>query len=134
MIGGGGLTGDADSRLWLGQTDNLDLGTKGERVLETSLGDQPFLQNPSAHWLAMLPQPPPSPPLDPFETVHIRSLAAALAKLNIKVQIEDLLKAVHEEDEAWRAESAAEEAQLRAAMSKRQSTTNSLPAPDNRPV
>ena len=76
----------------------------------------------------MLPQPPPSTPLDPLGAVRIRSLAAALVKLNIKVSIEDLLRAVHEEDEAWRAESDAEEAQLRAAMSKRQSTADSLPA------
>ena len=64
----------------------------------------------------MLPQPPPSPPLDPLESVRIGSLAAALVKLNINVPIEDLLKAVHEADEARRAES---EAKNRAAMSKR---------------
>ena len=64
----------------------------------------------------MLPQPPPSTPLDPLGAVRIRSLAAALVKLNINVPIEDLLKAVHEEDEARRAES---KAKHHAAMIKR---------------
>ena len=38
------------------------------------------------------------------QVVRIASLAAALVKLNIKVSIEDLLKAIHDESEAMRAE------------------------------
>ena len=45
----------------------------------------------------MLPPPPPS---DFILVVHVDSMAAALAKLNIKVPVEDLVKAIREEDEA----------------------------------
>lgn len=84
----------------------------------------------------MLPQPPPAPPLDPrypFGSIRISSLVAALVKLDIKVPIEELLKAI--QDEARRANLAAEAAQhnidpahRRTAMSKCQPTANSLPA------
>ncbi|KIK07135.1 hypothetical protein K443DRAFT_88036 [Laccaria amethystina LaAM-08-1] len=53
--------------------------------------------------------PPPPPPPSPRsgsckdQIIHIPSLAAALVKLNIKISVEDLMKAVHEEDEARRA-------------------------------
>jgi len=40
--------------------------------------------------------------------VYIDSIAAALTKLNIKVPIEDLVKVIHEEDEARRAKEAAQ--------------------------
>lgn len=83
----------------------------------------------------MLPQLPPPPPPDLFGVVciDIDSLAAALVKLNIKVPIEDLLRAIQDEDEVKYAKEAAEAAQVspaqrRAVMSGRKSTTNSLPA------
>jgi hypothetical protein len=47
--------------------------------------------------LAMLPiLPPPGFP----EVVHITSVVAALDKLNVKIPIEDLVKAIRDEDEA----------------------------------
>ena len=36
--------------------------------------------------------PPPPPPADTLQVVHIDSLAAALAKLKVKIKIEDLIK------------------------------------------
>jgi hypothetical protein len=59
----------------------------------------------------------PPPPLQD-DTVHIASLAAALAKLNVKIPIEDLVKVIHDEDEARRVKVAAEETQRRAALSE----------------
>ena len=38
--------------------------------------------------------------IDDLLLVHIASLEAALAKLDIKIPIKDLLKAIHDEDEA----------------------------------
>ncbi|KAJ7654308.1 hypothetical protein B0H17DRAFT_1146804 [Mycena rosella] len=61
----------------------------------------------------------PSPPLaDSLQVVQISSLAAALAKLNIEIPVEDVVKAVHREDEAKRATSSAQATQRRAALSK----------------
>ncbi|KAJ7047055.1 hypothetical protein C8F04DRAFT_1248089 [Mycena alexandri] len=50
--------------------------------------------------------------------VQISSLAAALAKLNIGIPVEDVIKAVHREDEAKRATLSAQATQRRAALSK----------------
>jgi hypothetical protein len=61
---------------------------------------------------------------DTLQVVHIDSLAAALAKLKVVIKIEDLIKVVHDEDEAKRAKVAAEVTQRRGALSKR----DSLPA------
>jgi len=48
---------------------------------------------------------PPPPPLgSTSQFVHIDSLAATLAKLNINIPIEDLTKVIHDVDEAKRAE------------------------------
>jgi len=61
--------------------------------------------------------PHPSPPADfpppPVEYLHVRlgSVVAALAKLNIKISIEDLLKSTREVDEATRTKFTAEEFQ-----------------------
>ena len=61
--------------------------------------------------------PPPFPPADlpppPVEYLHVRlgSVVAALAKLNIKISIEDLLKSTREVDEASRIKFTAEEFQ-----------------------
>ncbi|KAJ7652138.1 hypothetical protein DFH06DRAFT_1206880 [Mycena polygramma] len=52
----------------------------------------------------------PSPPLP--EVVAISSLAAALASLNIGIPVEDVIKAVHREEEAKRAASSAQATQL----------------------
>ncbi|KAJ7136179.1 hypothetical protein C8R44DRAFT_769863 [Mycena epipterygia] len=54
------------------------------------------------------------PPTDSFQVVQIPSLAAALAKLNVQIPFEDVMKAVREEDE--RAASTAQVAQRRAAL------------------
>jgi hypothetical protein len=70
---------------------------------------------------------PPPPPADALQVVHIASLAAALAKLNVKIPIEDLIKVIHDEDEAKRVKVAAEATQRRAALSERKSTPHSLP-------
>ena len=70
---------------------------------------------------------PPPPPADALLVVHITSLAAALAKLNIKIPVEDLIKVIHEEDEAKRVKvTAADATQRRAAMSERKSTPHSF--------
>ncbi|KZP06358.1 hypothetical protein FIBSPDRAFT_1053580, partial [Athelia psychrophila] len=53
-------------------------------------------------------------PSDAPQVVHIDSLEAALAKLNVNVPIKDLLKLIHEEDEAKRAAAAT---QCRTALS-----------------
>ncbi|KAJ7243883.1 hypothetical protein B0H12DRAFT_1129890 [Mycena haematopus] len=62
----------------------------------------------------------PSPPLaDSLQVVQISSLAAALAKLNIGIPVEDVIKAVpREEDEAKRATLSARATQRRAVLSK----------------
>jgi len=54
------------------------------------------------------------------------TLVGALVKLNIKIQIEHLLKVIHDEGEAKRV---AEATHRHAVMSKRQPTTDSLPRP-----
>jgi hypothetical protein len=75
--------------------------------------------------LSILPRPPP---VDSLQVVHIDSLAAALTKLNVKIPIEDLLKVIHDEDEAKRVEVTADAVQRRAALSKRKSNPYPLPA------
>ena len=70
---------------------------------------------------------PPPPPADTLQVVHIDSLAAALAKLKVKIKIEDLIKVVHDEDEAKRVKIAAEATQRRGALSKRESAPHFLP-------
>ncbi|KAJ6468936.1 hypothetical protein C8R45DRAFT_436075 [Mycena sanguinolenta] len=61
----------------------------------------------------------PSPPLaDSLQVVQISSLAAALAKLNTGVPFEDVIEAIHREDEAKRATLSAQATQRRAALSK----------------
>jgi len=62
--------------------------------------------------------PPPPLPVDSLQVVRIDSLAAALAKLNIKIPIEDLLKVIHDEDEVKRVKVAPETTQRRAALSE----------------
>lgn len=74
----------------------------------------------------MLPPPPPAD--EAPQVIHIASLAAALAKLNVKIPIDDLIKAIHDEDEAKRVKVTAEATQRRAAVSKRKSAPLSLPA------
>jgi len=70
------------------------------------------------------PLPPPRPSKD-YQHVRTASLAAALVKLDIKISVEDLLKAIHDEDEAMRAEQSA----------KRKLATYSLLLPfDKKPV
>ncbi|KAJ7224769.1 hypothetical protein C8J57DRAFT_1025179, partial [Mycena rebaudengoi] len=69
-----------------------------------------------------LPPPPQSPPADSLQVVQISSLAAALEKLNIGIPVEDVIKAVHREDEAKRSTSSAQATQRRAALSNRNST------------
>ncbi|KAJ7433639.1 hypothetical protein B0H11DRAFT_2259254 [Mycena galericulata] len=64
---------------------------------------------------------PPSPPLaDSLQVVQISSLAAALVKLNIGIPIEDVIQAIHREDEAKRATLSAQAThrRRRAALSK----------------
>ena len=76
----------------------------------------------------------PPPPVDTLQVVHIASLAAALAKLNVKVPIEDLIKVIHDEDEAKRVKATAEATQRRAALSKRKSAPPTpCPLSDNEP-
>jgi hypothetical protein len=53
---------------------------------------------------------------DTLQVVRISSLTAALAKLNIKIPVEDVIKAVHDEDAAER----------RVALFKRNSILESL--------
>ncbi len=64
---------------------------------------------------------PPPPPADSLQVVHIASLTAALAKLNVKIPIEDLIKVIHDENEAKRVKVTAEATQRRAAVSRRTS-------------
>ncbi|KAF8886879.1 hypothetical protein CPB84DRAFT_1535611 [Gymnopilus junonius] len=59
----------------------------------------------------------PPPTADTLQVVHVSSLAAALAKLNINISIEDLLKVIHDEDEARRVKLTTEASQRRAALS-----------------
>jgi hypothetical protein len=69
----------------------------------------------------------PPPPTDALQVVRVTSLAAALAKLNVKIPIEDLIKVIHDEDEARRVKLTAEATQRRVALSKRKSAPDSLP-------
>lgn len=66
--------------------------------------------------------PPPPPPADALQVVHITSLAAALASLNIKIPIEDIIRVIHDEDKAKRVKVTAEATQRRAAISECKST------------
>ena len=72
--------------------------------------------------------PPTTPPADSLQVVHIASLTAALARLNIKIPIEDIIKVIQDEDEAKRVKVTAEATQRRAAPSERKSAPHSLPA------
>ena len=81
--------------------------------------------------LAMLSLPPL---YDDFQVVHVRSLAAALAKLNDDFSMEHLLKVVHEEDEAQHDKLTPEVTRHHAASSKRKPTPDSCPLSDNEPV
>jgi len=63
----------------------------------------------------MLPSPSPDPA---DEVVRVTSLAAALDKLNVKIPIEDLVKAIHDEEEAERMKLTAEAMERRAMPSK----------------
>jgi hypothetical protein len=72
----------------------------------------------------MLPLPPPA---DAHLVVHVSSLAAALAKLNVDIPIEDLLKVIRDEDEARRVKLTAEATQRRATRSRRKSAPDSFP-------
>ncbi|TDL15929.1 hypothetical protein BD410DRAFT_795915 [Rickenella mellea] len=45
-----------------------------------------------------------SPPTPPPEFIHVSSITAALAKLDLNIPLEDLLKLIKDEDEARRAE------------------------------
>ncbi|KIL59306.1 hypothetical protein M378DRAFT_14918 [Amanita muscaria Koide BX008] len=58
----------------------------------------------------MLPPPPPD------DVVHIASLTAALAKLNVKVSMKDLIKVIHDEDEARRVKLTADATQRRTVL------------------
>ncbi|KAJ3505104.1 hypothetical protein NLJ89_g7586 [Agrocybe chaxingu] len=60
----------------------------------------------------------PPPPANSLQVVQISSLTAALARLGINIPIEDVIKAVHEENGANRAKLAAEATKRRAALSK----------------
>ena len=60
------------------------------------------------------------------QIIHIPSLAAAPIKLNIQISVEDLMKAVYEEDEARRAKSN-EEAE-RTLLARRKSAVIISPA------
>ena len=75
---------------------------------------------------------PPPPTADALQVVHISSLAAALAKLNVNINvnipIENLIKVIHDEDEARRVKTIAEGTQRRAALSTRKSASGSLHA------
>ena len=51
---------------------------------------------------------PPPLPADVLQVVRVASLAAALAKLNVKIPIEDLIKVIQDEDEAKRVKVTAE--------------------------
>jgi hypothetical protein len=63
------------------------------------------------------------PPLsvgDP-QVVHITSVVAALHKLNVEIPVEDLIKAIHVEEDAKRVDFTAEATQYLAMLSKRKS-------------
>lgn len=62
------------------------------------------------------------------QIIHIPSLAAALIKLNINISVEDLMKAVYEEDEARRARAKLNEEAEHALLSRRKSTVIFSPA------
>jgi len=75
--------------------------------------------------------PPPSPPTNlpqpPIDNLRVRlgSVVAALAKLNITIPVEDLLKGIREEDEANRTKFTPEEFQ------ERKSALSPRSIPDN---
>ncbi|KAM6493678.1 hypothetical protein JOM56_010039 [Amanita muscaria] len=78
---------------------------------------------------------PPPPSNDELQVVHIASLAAALDKLNIKIPIEDLLKVIHDEEEARRVKLTAEFARLtEAAAGLRISTVVPKPTKPTKPA
>ena len=64
----------------------------------------------------------PPPPADALQVITISSLAAALAKLHVDVSVEDIIKAVQDENEAQRAKLTTEATNRRAALSQRKST------------
>jgi hypothetical protein len=107
------------------QLSNTD-AMHGENVHHQTLHHDPSRLQ---HRFAMLPPPPsagflPPRPAGSFQAVHIASLEAALAKLNIKIPIENVMKAIHEEEEARRVEQTAEVTRRRAAPSKRELAPN----------
>lgn len=63
----------------------------------------------------------PPPPADAFQVITISSLSSALAKMHVDVSIEDIIKAVQDENEAQRAEltTCTEATERRAALSQR---------------
>ncbi|CAA7264871.1 unnamed protein product [Cyclocybe aegerita] len=65
----------------------------------------------------MMPPPPPVNVNSP-QVVQISSLTAVLARLGITIPIEDVIKAVHDENEANRAKLTAEATKRRAALRK----------------
>ena len=73
--------------------------------------------------MSMFPPPPP-----PDDALHIASVAAEITKLNVKIPIEDLIKAIHDADEAKRIEATAEAIRRRAALFERKSAPHTLPA------
>jgi len=83
------------------------------------------------HPPADFPPPPNDPqPLLPardLQAVSIGSVMVALTELNLKVSTEDLLKVIHDQEEAGLAEQAAEEAQHHAAPSKCKSAPTPSP-------
>ena len=64
----------------------------------------------------MLRPPPPRADALHWQVVRIASLAAALAKPNVKIPIEDLIKVIQDEDEAKRVKVTAEVTQRGAAL------------------
>jgi len=84
------------------------------------------------------PPPPgdmPPPPSDgSFQVVHIASLEAVLAKLNIKIPVEDFIKAIHDEEEARRVEPTAEATQLLARSLQRTSPSFPVTLPPMEPA
>ena len=70
-------------------------GKDWQRPFDPGVGDLCW----SRPWSTLPPRPPPA---DALQVVHIASPAAALAKLNVKIIIEDLIKVIRDEDEAKR--------------------------------
>jgi hypothetical protein len=91
--------------------------------ITTAITDVNFGSHDKTHTSSMTPSPPLA---DSMQVVQISSLAAALATLNIGIPVEDVIQAVHREDEAKRATLSTQATQRRAALSKRNSTSEPL--------